>query len=203
MAIPKEALDLVKEFEGYLKQLGDGSGRVKPYLCPANVPTIGYGSTFYEDRTKVKLTDGPITLERAEALLAYEIGKICEAAVDRLVKVPLHPLSRGALVSFAFNCGTGALQSSTLLKRVNAKRWGDVPKEFAKWRMGGGVVLKGLVRRRAAEAEMFMRGVKAGAVDLEVVPTALAPPLPARKPGSDAETSGIWLRLWRWVTGQK
>ncbi|SDP40941.1 lysozyme [Filomicrobium insigne] len=191
MAIPREALDLIKEFEGYLKQLGDGSGRVKPYLCPARVATIGYGSTFYEDHRKVQLSDPPITRPRAEALLAFEVGQICEPAVDRYVRVPLHPLARGALVSFAFNCGTGALKSSTLLKRVNAGRWDDVPREFSKWRMGGGVVLRGLVRRRAAEAEMFMTGVRLG-------PQAAAPPLPTRPPGTSPTW---WGRFWTWITG--
>ena len=158
MTIPREALDLICEFEGYHKRLPDD--RAAPYLCPARVPTIGIGSTFYEDRRKVSLSDPPITRERAFELLGFELAE-CEAAVDRMVTRRLHPLSRGALVSFAFNAGTGALRSSTLLRRVNACAWRDVPAEFAKWRMGGGVVLPGLARRRTAEAALFMAGVRA------------------------------------------
>lgn len=158
MAIPQEALTLICDFEGYHRKLADG--RAAPYLCPARVPTIGIGSTFYEDRRKVALSDPPITRERAFDLLAFELRE-CEAAVDRMVTRRLDPLSRGALVSFAFNAGAGALKSSGLIRRVNAGDWRSVPAEFAKWRMGGGVVLAGLVRRRAAEAALFMRGVAA------------------------------------------
>lgn len=154
--IADEALALICEFEGYHKKLADG--RAAPYLCPARVPTIGIGSTFYEDGRRVTLADPPITRERAMALLAWEL-RDCEAAVDRMVSRRLHPLSKGALVSFAFNAGAGALKGSGLLRRVNAGQWRDVPAEFAKWRMGGGVVLAGLVRRRSAEAALFARGV--------------------------------------------
>jgi lysozyme len=160
--LPQEALDLICHFEGYHKKLADG--RAAPYLCPARVPTIGVGSTFYEDRRKVSLGDPPITRERAFELLAFELRE-CEAAVDRMVTRRLHPLSRGALVSFAFNAGAGALKASGLLRRVNSGQWRDVPAEFAKWRMGGGVVLPGLVRRRAAEAALFMAGVAAQRIE--------------------------------------
>lgn len=154
--IADEALALICEFEGYHKKLADG--RAAPYLCPARVPTIGIGSTFYEDGRRVTLADPPITRERAMRLLAWEL-RDCEMAVDRMVTRRLHPLSKGALVSFAYNAGAGALKGSGLLRRVNAGQWLDVPAEFAKWRMGGGVVLAGLVRRRSAEAALFARGV--------------------------------------------
>lgn len=198
MAIPRESLDLVKGFEGYLRPLRDGTGRVKPYLCPARVATIGYGTTFYEDRRKVRMSDAPITHARALDLLAFEIGKVCEPGVDRKLKVALHALSRGSCVSFAFNCGTGAFARSTLLKRINERRWRDVPREFAKWRMGGGRVLRGLVRRRAAEAEMFMRGVsllESGEepATTHVTPTQITPPIPTRKPGKT-----LWQRVKGW-----
>lgn len=158
MSIAGDALALICEFEGYHRKLPDG--RAAPYLCPARVPTIGIGSTFYEDGRKVSLADPPITRERAMQLLAWEL-RDCELAVDRMVTARLHPLSKGALVSFAYNAGAGALKGSGLLRRVNAGQWRDVPGEFAKWRMGGGVILPGLVRRRAAEAALFMRGVTA------------------------------------------
>lgn len=153
--IPRQALQLIMDAEGYHKRLPDG--RAAPYLCPANVPTIGYGSTRTEDGRRVTLADEPITHTRALELLAWEVAK-CERAVDRLCP-DLPPLARGAIVSFAYNLGSGALETSTLRRVVNARRYADVPRELAKWRMGGGVVLPGLVRRRAAEAELFMRGV--------------------------------------------
>ena len=187
MALPKETLDLIKHFEGYLRPLNDGSDRVRPYLCPAKVWTVGFGSTFYEDRRKVKGDDPPITRERATRLLAFEIERICEPAVDKLVKRKLHPLSRGALVSFAFNCGTGALARSGLLRAVNEGRWNDIEHEFAKWRMGGGRVLPGLVRRRKAEADMFLKGVRllsAGDTGVEVP-----------RPTLTVETPSWWSKL--------
>ena len=155
--IAREALALIKEFEGYLRQIGGGN--VAPYRCPANVPTIGWGSTFYEDRRPVKMTDAPIDRDRATVLLDFELQRVCMPVIAAKCRAPLHPLMHGALVSFTFNVGTGALASSTLLKRINAQRWNDVPKEFRKWTRGGGRVLKGLERRRIAEAALFMAGV--------------------------------------------
>src|SRR5215510_5663472 len=107
MALPAEALDLIKSFEGYLKVLGDGTDRVKPYLCPAGVPTIGWGTTFYPGGRKVTMADPPIDKARATECLAYEL-RDNEASVDRYTTARLHPLSRGALVSFVYNCGAGA-----------------------------------------------------------------------------------------------
>jgi len=75
-----------------------------------------------------------------------------------LVKVPIHPFSFGALVSFSFNLGLGSLQSSTLLKHVNRMEWDDIPFQFSRWNKAGGRVLKGLVRRRAAEGDMWQDG---------------------------------------------
>ena len=164
MAIPRQALELIEHFEGYHKRLADG--RAAPYLCPARVPTIGIGSTFYEDRRPVTLADPPIDRERAYELLGFELRE-CEAAVDRLTLVKLPALSRGALVSFVYNAGAGAYRASGLRRRVNARDWAAVPAELLKWRMGGGVVLPGLERRRRAEAALFMAGIKGEAYDVE------------------------------------
>jgi lysozyme len=194
MALPKETLDLIKHFEGYLRPLNDGSDRVRPYLCPAKVWTVGFGSTFYEDRRKVKGDDPAITRERATRLLAFEIERICEPAVDKLVKRKVHPLSRGALVSFAFNCGTGALARSGLLRAVNEGRWHDIEREFAKWRMGGGRVLPGLVRRRKAESDMFLKGVRLlSAGDTGVEPS---------RPTPNVETTSMWRKLIAWLLSE-
>lgn len=159
--IPKETLDLIIAFEGYLKRLNDGTDRVRPYRCPAGVPTIGYGSTrYFPERSRVTMSDSPISEARARECLMGEIGDECEPWVDKLTTSKLHPLSRGALISFAYNCGVGAYRASTLRRCVNEGRWDEVPAQFAKWRMGGGRILAGLVRRRASEAAMFMHGVQ-------------------------------------------
>lgn len=187
MAIPREALELITSFEGYLRKLADG--RAAPYLCPARVPTVGWGTTFYEDHRKVTLADPPIDRDRAYELLSFELRE-CEAAVDRLTLVKLPALSRGALVSFVYNAGAGAYRASTLRRVVNAKRWGDVPAELLKWRMGGGVVLPGLERRRRAEAAMFMAGIKGVADDV-------APDGSGRDPGRGDSGRGLgWPRAW-------
>ena len=75
------------------------------------------------------------------------------------MKVPLNQAQFDALVSFAFNLGAGALETSTLLKKLNAGKYAAVPQEFEKWVKAGGKTLPGLVRRRTAEAQLFEKGV--------------------------------------------
>jgi lysozyme len=154
-----EPLRLICDFEGYHKLLPDG--RAAPYLCPARVATIGYGSIYRADGSRVTLQDLPITREEAADLLAIEIAQKCLPAVRRLITAPLPPIAEGVLVSFAYNLGAGALQRSNLRRVINAREWHRTPQEFAKWRMAGGVVLRGLVRRRRAEADMFLAAVLA------------------------------------------
>jgi lysozyme len=196
MALPAEALDLIKSFEGYHRALGDGTGQVKPYLCPANVPTIGYGTTRCPDGRKVQLGDAPIDRDTAGAYIAHDLRQD-ETAFDRLTTVRLQELSRGALVSFLYNCGSGAYRGSTLRKCVNEGAWSDVPRELAKWRMGGGVVLAGLVRRRAAEADLFMRGVRlhngGPALNAEPAPIAHEP-----EHVTEAPRQPWWQRVFGW-----
>lgn len=141
-------VELVKRFEGF---------RAKPYLCPAGVWTIGYGSTRRAGRP-VKRSDPPVTPEEAEALLLDDLAGF-EAAVSRMVRSNLNENQHGALTSFAYNLGAAALRSSTLLKRVNGREWDDVPGEFRKWVYAGGRKLAGLVARRAAEVDLWMKGV--------------------------------------------
>src|SRR5262245_28611712 len=109
------------------------------------------------------MSDPPITRVEALARMGDEVSRKCETAVARLITVPLHALMHGALASWTYNLGSGALQGSTLRRLINTGDWGRVPAQFAKWRMAKGIVLAGLVRRREAEAAMFMRGVKATA----------------------------------------
>jgi lysozyme len=140
------AAALCRRFEGFYS---------KPYLCPAGIPTIGYGATYYEDGRRVTLRDPAITRERAEALLLWHVRTVYLPAVRRLCPAVDHPGRLAALIDFAFNLGTGRLQASTLRQRVNAGRWGDVPAELRKWVMGGGRVLRGLQLRREAEIEVL------------------------------------------------
>jgi lysozyme len=146
MKIGKQGLDLIKRFEGF---------SAKPYLCPAGVPTIGYGATYYEDGTKVKLTDAHITEERAMELLR-NVLRTYEQAVDSYSRDDITQNQFDALVSFSYNVGTQALKNSTLLKRVNANPLDpDIRVQFMRWNKGGGVILKGLTKRRQAEADLY------------------------------------------------
>lgn len=140
------AAALARRFEGcYLR----------PYLCPAGVPTIGYGATYYEDGSRVTLLDPQITRERAEELLLWMVRTKYLPAVIRLCPGIDDPLRLAAIIDFTFNLGAGNLQASTLRKRISAGRWEDVPDELRKWVKGGGRVLAGLVKRRAAEAVLI------------------------------------------------
>lgn len=142
------AAKLCRRFEGLY---------LRPYLCPAGVPTIGYGSTVYESGAAVLLTDPPITRERAESLLLHDLTRTRAPAVTRLCPGAQAAGQQAALLDFAFNLGNGALASSTLRKRVNAGRWADVPAELRKWVKARGRVLRGLVLRREAEIELLDR----------------------------------------------
>ena len=146
--ISQEAVDLIKHFEGL---------RLTPYLCSAGVPTIGYGSTFYEDGRKVSLQDPPITKEHAENLLQFTLDRIFIPAVLRSCPVLLpHEKKLGAITSFVYNLGAGRLQSSTLRRKINAEEWDAASNELLKWNKGGGKVLKGLDLRRKAERALFL-----------------------------------------------
>lgn len=127
---------------------------LSPYLCPAGVPTIGYGATYYEDGRRVTLKDLPITKERAEQLLIHEITKTFLPAVINLCPGLLaRPETLGAIVDFAFNLGANNLKISTLRKKINAGDWEAARIEIMKWDKAGGKVLKGLTLRRGTERD--------------------------------------------------
>lgn len=145
MEVNKAGRDLIKRFEGC---------KLKAYRCSAGVFTIGYGSTFYEDGTKVKQGD-VITQQRAEQLFDLIVDDFAQK-VDALVKSNVSENNFSALVSFTFNVGIGNFQRSTLLRKVNANpKDATIPAEFRKWVRANGEVLKGLVRRREAEAKLY------------------------------------------------
>ena len=143
------AAALARRFEGLY---------LSPYLCPAGVATIGFGSTYYEDGTRVQLDDPPITRARAEAMLLHMVRTVYLPAVLRLCPalVTATPERLAAIIDFAFNLGAGKLKASTLRRRVNAGQWDQVPAELRKWVNGGGRRLTGLVRRREVEVALVM-----------------------------------------------
>jgi lysozyme len=144
--ISQKGLDLIKRFEGL---------SLKPYLCPAGIPTIGYGNTYYNDGKKVKLTDPSITQAKADKLLKFLIQSY-EKDVDSFCRDDISQQNFDSLVSFAYNCGSRNLKSSTLLKKVNLNPNDQtIRAEFMKWNKGAGKVLAGLIKRRQAEADLY------------------------------------------------
>lgn len=144
--INKETLDLIKSFEGL---------ELSAYKDTVGVWTIGYGHTAMAGPPTPK-AGMKLTVKEAEDLLLKDLVKY-EEPVRRLVKVPLNDNQYGALVSFTYNLGEGNFSKSTLLKKVNAKDWAGAADQFGVWNKAGGKVLKGLTRRRAAEAALFLK----------------------------------------------
>jgi lysozyme len=141
---------LIREFEGY---------SANPYLCPAKVPTIGYGNTIYKNGKKVTLQDKAIDIEEAKSLSAYFIDKFA-SDVELAVTSTINQNQFDALVSFAYNVGVGNLKASTLLKKVNINPSdATIKNEFLKWNKGTikgqKVVLNGLSKRRDKEAKLY------------------------------------------------
>jgi lysozyme len=145
-AVPRrinaEGLSLVKSFEGL---------KLEAYLCPANIVTIGYGSTGSHVKMGMK-----ITVARAEELLLEDLERF-ERGVEKLVKVPLSENEYSSLVSFSFNVGLGALEKSTLLRLLNSGDRAGASDQFLRWNKAGGKVLNGLTRRREAEKSLFLK----------------------------------------------
>ena len=128
--------------------------RAKPYLCPAGVATIGFGSTAYADGTRVQLTDPAITREFAADLLLHTLRTIyVPGALKCCPGVAGTRLA--ALADFCYNLGVGRLKASSLRRRVNAGDWDGARVELLKWVRAGGRTLPGLVRRREAEAVLL------------------------------------------------
>lgn len=127
---------------------------LKPYLCPAGVPTIGCGSTQYLDGRAVKLTDPAITYEHAMVLLKVRVLGEFMPAVLRLCRVR-NERELAAITDYAYNLGINALKNSTLRRRINEGRWDLVPDELRKWVYAAGKKLRGLVTRREAEIQML------------------------------------------------
>ena len=144
--ISQKGLSLIKKFEGV---------KLKPYLCPAGIPTISIGCTYYEDGTKDKMTDAPISEARATDIFLNVI-KHYERSVDSFCRDDINQNQFDALVSFCYNLGAGALKSSTLLKKVNINpNDPSIANEFAKYKYSDGKILKGLINRRLSESELY------------------------------------------------
>ena len=146
MKISSRGLELIKDFEGFSSSA---------YLCVVNIPTIGWGNTFYEDGTKVKLGD---QISKTDALKLLEVVANRDFA-DKIfpaIKVPVSQSQFDAMCSLAYNIGVGAFLKSTLLKKVNAGDFTGAGEEFLRWNKAGGKEVLGLTRRREREKQLFL-----------------------------------------------
>jgi GH24 family phage-related lysozyme (muramidase) len=156
------AIDMIKDYEKFKPEM---------YTCSGGACTVGYGHKVHcsptgcdkEAESPFRFNSGavrPISEKEALKLLEDDMNQKAMAPIKRLVKPEmlskLNQNQRDALISFVFNVGGGNFAKSTLLKRLNAGRFSEVPTEMKKWNKAGGQVRRGLVRRRKSEADLFV-----------------------------------------------
>lgn len=143
----EQAAELCRHFEGF---------RSKPYICPAGYPTIGYGTVWKPDGTKVSMDDPAITKEVANDWMMRELrGNYAAGVLKASPGLITNPGALAAMIDFAYNLGTGRYRASTLRRRIDAQDWEGAKQQLGRWVRGGGIILPGLVRRRKAEAALF------------------------------------------------
>ena len=168
MKTSKDGIDLMHQFEGK---------RNKPYLCPASIWTIGFGSVLYQDQIRLPVirkesyagiirSEYPLKQEHNRTWSDEEINQLFlrdlvsfERGVLRLapnLDRPEHQHKFDACVAFSFNVGLGNFQRSTIRQKILREEWENAAEAFMQWSKAGGVVLKGLVRRRTAEKQLFL-----------------------------------------------
>lgn len=156
MITSEDGIKLIKHFEGC---------HFKPYLCPALLWTIGYGHVLYPEQNRLPLAERKsynlkaehnrsYSQEEVDGLLKQDLQRF-EVGVLRYITVPLKQCEFDALVSFSFNLGLGTLQRSSLRSKLNRDDKEGAIDTLLKYCRAGGKILKGLQRRRAAEADLF------------------------------------------------
>jgi len=133
--------DIIRNYEGL---------KLKAYLCPAHIPTIGYGSTGPDIKIGVVWT-----LDQAKARLERDVTKFAAGVASLIGSAPTTQGQFDAMVSLAYNIGLAAFAKSSVLANHLHKRFANAAGAFALWNKGGGVVLPGLVNRRKAEATLY------------------------------------------------
>ena len=133
---------LVRRYEGL---------RLRAYLCPAGIPTIGYGHTKGVSLGQV------ITVEEAESLLQQDMSLALASTLQLCPALAKDQLKLAAVADFTFNLGAGRLRASTLRRRINDGDYEDVPHQLRRWVRAGPKILPGLVARRESEIELFLQ----------------------------------------------
>ena len=156
MITGEQGIKLIKHFEGC---------RFNPYLCSAMVWTVGFGHVLYPEQNRLPLAERKAyalhqahnrewSQEEVDDLLKKDLKRF-ELGVTRLITVPLKQCEFDSLVSFAFNLGLGTLQRSSVRSKLNRGDKEGAIDTLLKYCRAGGKVLRGLERRRAAEANLF------------------------------------------------
>lgn len=141
----KKGLELIKSFEGFSS---------KAYICPAGKPTIGWGHWIKSGELFSEITE-----EQAEILLMQDLSE-AERTIINFVKKNINQDQFDSLASFIFNLGSDNFKKSTLLRRINEGDFHSAALQFSKWILSNGAPLKGLAKRRFAEAELFCPEMK-------------------------------------------
>ena len=142
------SIDIAKELVKYFEGLA-----LKPYICTGGKRTIGYGHVMKDNEA----IEPPITKILAEQLLQQDLLKT-QAIVRKYCPVPLLQTQEAALISFVFNCGSGAFQASALRQKLLRREYDLAADEFLKWVYAKGLKLKGLIKRRLIERNLFLSG---------------------------------------------
>lgn len=202
--ISEAGVDLITSFEGFVPypywDLALRNGKYEEWTGGREsdpvkgTVTIGYGHTNLSDRPPRIVPGMRMTKPEAERVLREVLRDLYEREVKRLVKVPLYQHEFDALVSFVYNVGGGNLGKSTLLRRLNKGEYDAVPAEFMKWTKSKGRELRGLVRRRRAEAEMW-RGLRGVVIDPDNEPKPRAGEVEATKAPSPIKDVEGWVSV--------
>jgi len=147
--IPPLAFELIITFEGF---------RARPYLCPARVPTIGYGSTRHGDGVPVKLTDPPISEHAARALLEAYVVRDAAKIVSICPLLARDSTRFASVISWVYNLGLTRFKSSTFRRKVRGEDWAAAAFECRKWVFESGKKSRGLILRREIEARLLLSG---------------------------------------------
>ena len=149
--VPKQCLDIIAEFEGF---------RSSPYLCPAGIPTIAYGATYYPDGRKVQMSDPPVGQEKGREMLAWMVEKDFWNVLK--VTVPywdqMNDNQKSAITSFAYNLGAhfyGSPGFNTVSACLRDRAWGEVPSALMLYVNPGSAFEAGLRRRRETEGQLW------------------------------------------------
>lgn len=152
MQLSNKGLELIKQFEGF---------RSAPYRDAVGVWTIGFGNTYYPNGRKVSANDKPLTIAEASQLKLDIINKDFAPAVNTLLadEIKAGKINQqmfDALVSLAYNIGTGALARSSVIRYLKQGNNQAAANAILMWNKAGGRTLTGLVRRREAERKLFL-----------------------------------------------